>query len=324
MISRLFGLYRKSPFWLRNILSRSTWPLRLAMLPWSRIRVGGYQMQLDFMDNAAFKYYTDRERYEAAECNAFLRSIACNPGCYVLDIGANYGPFTLAAAQLHRLGLVREIHAFEPDRRPARALQGSVRANHLEEVVRVHQVIVGEAEGTERLFVNARSSADNRTHRITSAPIQVRDSYEVPCRTIDAVLEQSGVPLNSQFIIKMDIQGNEARAFRGMRKLLAQAAGVMVFFEHFPYLTRSAGIDPEQYLSELAGLRATEFYEIGEDELQRLPSFDNFLKSALALEQKAEHRIEGPGANYVLVRGMNSGGLNPAGSTQPLTVLRAA
>jgi FkbM family methyltransferase len=304
MISLLFAIYRKSPFWLRNILGHATWPLRFVMLPWSRIYMGGYSMQLNFSDNAAFKYFVDRERYEELECNAFLRTIAWNPGCYVLDIGANYGPFTLAAGHLHRLGVIHQIHAFEPDVRAARALRSSIASNQLEAVAKVHEMIVGETEGVEQLFVNARSSADNRTHRVTTSPIRVQQTQAIPCRTIDGVMHDERVPFGGRFIIKMDIQGNEARALRGMQKILDQAEGIVIFFEYFPYLVQSAGIEIALLHEELLRINATKFYEITDEKLVCLNGFDDFLRSARELEKMAERHIEGPGGNYIFSRGM--------------------
>jgi FkbM family methyltransferase len=304
MIARLFGLYRKSPFWLRNLIARGTWPLRLALLPFRTIKIGGYRMTLDFRDNASFKYYTDRERYEQAEQTAFLRAIVHNPGSYVLDIGANYGPFTLAAGQLQRLGVIERIFAFEPDRRPYQALCDSVRRNKLENLISVCQAIVSDRSGQETLFVNARSSADNRTHQVTSAPIRVRATYEVPSITIDAALRQAGVPAKSRFIIKMDIQGNEAVAFRGMRETLAQAEGYVLFFEHFPYLLRSAGTDPKQYAEFFRTLGADAFYEV-HDQVTRLDGVHGLLAAFDDIERRDETCIEGPGSDFIIAKGMH-------------------
>ena len=312
MIAKLFGLYRASPFWLRNMMARATWPVRLAMLPFGTIRVGGYRMVLDFMDNASFKYYTDRERYELAETTAFLSSILHNPGAYVIDVGANYGAFTLAAAQLGPFRVFQRILAIEPDRRACAALRKSIRKNHFHEFVDLHQVIAGDRDGRETLFVNARSSADNRTHKVTSSPIRVRAKYEVDCTTIDSLLAESSIPLDSRFIVKMDIQGNEAVAFRGMQTALRRAKGFLVFFEHCPYLIESAGINIAEYCEFLESLQADAIFEIGTDDVVRLDGFRGLLDSFRALESTPETRMEGTGSNYVLCRGMNLGGLESA------------
>lgn len=308
MISKLFSLYRNSPFWLRNIIAKLTWPIRLMMIPFRIIRIGGYSMVLDFADNASFKYYTDRERYEYIEITLFLSCIMRNPGAYVIDIGANYGAFTLSAAHLGRFNLFKKIIAIEPDRRPYKALSKSIERNGFSNMVQLYQLIVGDREAKETLFVNARSSADNRSHKMKT-PIRVREKYSVSCTTIDSLLTKISVPLNSKFIIKMDIQGNEPRAFKGMSKILAQAEGFIVFFEHCPYLIESAGIDIEDFIIFLKNLQVDMIFQV-EGDIVLLNGFEGLLKSFRALTKNEETRMEGSGSDYILCKNMDLGNLN--------------
>jgi FkbM family methyltransferase len=309
MISKLFGLYRNSPFWLRNILGNLTWPLRLMMMPFRTIHLGGYDMVLDFTDNASFNYYSNRERYEYIAISAFLSCIIRNPDAYVIDVGANYGAFSLVAAHLGRFNVFKKIIAIEPDRRPYNALCKSIEKNGFGNMIQVFQLIVGDYESKETLFVNARSSADNRTHKLSTSPIKIREKYGVTCMTIDALLSKISVPLNSKFIIKLDIQGNEPRAFKGMSKTLAQAEGFVVFFEHCPYLINSAGLDIEDFISFLESLQVGVIFQV-EDDIVPLDGFKGLLKSFRDLTAKEETRMEGSGSNYILCKNMDLGRLH--------------
>lgn len=261
-------------------------------------------MTLDFLDNASFKYYVEREKYESDEVSAFLSCIVSNPDCYVLDIGANYGPYTLAAANLGRSHLIRKIIAIEPDPRPYAALCRSIVRNRFQNMVNVHRCIVSDHVGEEILFVNVRSSADNRTFRVTSAPISVRAQHSVTCTTIDQILEDSSVSKSSKFIIKMDIQGNEPRAFRGMKETLLQAEGFVVFFEHARYLIESAEFEIPEYYKLLKDIRFDQVYQISEKGIIQLDGIDGLLKSFDELDSKVEKKMQGPGGNYVLCRNM--------------------
>lgn len=302
MISRLFQVYRASPFWLREAISRATWPLRVAMRPFRTIDMGSYSMVLDFDDNASFKYVADRGRYEHTEVQAFLRAIAHNPGCVVVDLGANYGAFTLAAGHLAELGLARRIVAVEPDRRPFEALRESVRRNGYDSFTTVHQVIAGDSPGRETIFVNARSSADNRSHRVTSSPIRVRDSYEVECVTIDELLARLGETGTAPLVVKMDIQGNEPRALRGMRGALEAAPGWVLLFEHAPYLIESAGIELGPYEDELIALGADEMVEIRGRELSPIAGPDALRTVFERLGTTTTTRMQGVGTNLVFAK----------------------
>jgi FkbM family methyltransferase len=304
MIKRLFTFYRKSPFWLRNLISRLTLPIKILMSPFNSIRVGGYFMTLDYSDNASFKYYTDREKYELVEVTAFLNAIVHNPQVCVIDIGANYGAFTLAAAHLYRFNIIEKIIAIEPDIKPYNSLRQSLDKNNFSGVD-LHQLIVGDSYGKENLFINARSSADNRTHGVTTAPIRVQKTYEVKSTTVDILLRESNISLNSKFIIKMDIQGNEPRAIKGMIDTLKSSEGFVLFFEHCPYLIESADLDLSEYVEMLKSLQIDSIYEILSSEIVMLSGFSQLEDRFNQLINQEETRMQGPAANFVLVKNMN-------------------
>jgi FkbM family methyltransferase len=305
MISFLLSLYRKSPFWLRNVMAKLTWPIRILMSPFSTIKIGSHKMALNFSDNASFKYYVDRERYEYIEVTAFLASIIHNPGSYVIDIGANYGSFALFAANLGRFNCFKKILAIEPDRRPYNALVKSVKQNGFEKFIEPFQLIVGDQETKQRLFVNSRSSADNRSHQVTDSSIDVREINEVNATTLDSLLETSGIDLNSKFIIKMDIQGNEPRAFKGMSKALAQSQGFILFFEHAPYLIKSAGSEISDFIDFIKTLQLDHIYEIAGDDIIALDGFEGLFDSFNTLENTEEKNMQGSCSNYIFCKGMD-------------------
>jgi len=279
------------------------------MQPFRTIRLGGYSMRLDFGDNASFKYFSDRENYEKAELNAFIGCVIRNPAALVIDIGANYGAYTLAAANLSRYGVASTILAIEPDPRPCAALRASAKLNHFDKYVRVFPNIVSDHNGDETLYINARSSADNRTGVVTTAPISIHATRRVQARTVDQILEESSVDKRKQFIIKMDIQGNEPRALAGMKELIAQCDGFILFFEHCRYLIDSAQCSYNDYLMHLAALEGDEFYRIEKGTLRKLPGragsgFQLLLKEFEELDRQVETKMQGSGGNFVIVRGL--------------------
>jgi FkbM family methyltransferase len=304
MIKYLFSLYRKSPFWLRNVIGYLTFPVKAVMFPFSSIYIGGYRMYLDYRDNASFKYFSDREKYELAEITAFLKAIIYNRETYVVDIGANYGAFSLAAANLCRFGLIKKVIAIEPDLRPYSALKKSLSKNCFYDVD-LYNLIIGDTSSAEKIFINARSSADNRTHNITTAPIRIQTFYEVNSVTLDQLLSQAGIEYESFFVIKMDIQGNEPRAIKGMKSTLSNAKGFILFFEHAPYLIESACIDDEEYINNLKSLEADYIYEICGGSIVHLPSFSDLSIKLRQLKLQTETRMQGSVSDFVLVKNMN-------------------
>ncbi len=262
-------------------------------------------MCLDFRDNASFKYFTDRDRYEHVEITAFLQAVARHPDSFVIDVGANYGAFSLTtAASLGRAGMVRRIVAVEPDGRAFAALERSVRLNGFEHWISPRRFIASDVDGEETLFENARSSADNRTHAVGAATIRVRRTTVVPAITLDRLLREEGVVAGDRLIVKLDIQGNEFRALRGMRTTLDAARGFLLFVEHFPYLVESAGLSIDGYYAFMRQLGLTDFWEVGDGSIRHLRSFDEWVDSAEQLRHARDPRLQGAGTNYILGRAM--------------------
>lgn len=303
MVGKLFAIYRCSPFWLRNVIAYLVWPLRLLMLPFKTIRINGYYMVLDFSDNASYKYLTDKDKYEYTEISAFINAIKKNDGAFVIDIGANYGAFTLAAASLGA-EKCSKIISFEPDKRPHNALFRSIRKNNYEDRVTLLRKMVGNAVTKETLYVNNRSSADNRTHCVSTSPIKVREQYQVECTTVDETCHQLNIPYDSRFIIKIDIQGNEPRAFEGMAKVLEKSKGFVLFFEYAPYLIRSAGLEVQDFSEAVSKMEADEVFKIKKEELIPLDGIVGLIKNFKEFEQSEETKMEGACTDYILIKNM--------------------
>ena len=303
MVGRLFAVYRRSPFWLRNIIAYLVRPLRFAMLPFKTININGYCMVLDFSDNASFKYLTDKGQYEYTEVSAFLNAIKHNEGAFVMDIGAHYGAFTLAAAGLGA-EKCKNIIAFEPDRRPYNALVRSIRKNGFEDRITLFRKMVGDDIKKETLYVNRRSSADNRTHCISTSPIKVREQYAVECTTVDQTCRQLNIPYDSRFIIKIDIQGNEPRAFKGMAGVLDKSEGFVLFFEYAPYLIRSAGLGVDDFSHAISKMEFDEAFEISNEKLIPLEGIEGLMMKFKALQHTKETKMEGACADYILIKNM--------------------
>jgi FkbM family methyltransferase len=261
-------------------------------------------MVLDFTDNASFKYASDRERYEPLETKAFLATICANPGCNVVDLGANYGAYTLAAGQLSKQGAAARVVAVEPDDRPFRALSRSIALNGLGPTVSVHQLIAGDRDGIENLWVNARSSADNRTHSVATSKIRVRETYQVQTTTVDNLLSSLHVPLSRPLVVKMDIQGNEPRAFYGMAEALATAACWVVLFEHAPYLIESAGIDLKEFLQWMFQCSFDSAYvSIRNDSFHKLDDKAALGEALVHLDPDPSYKGEARASNFLIARG---------------------
>jgi FkbM family methyltransferase len=190
--------------------------------------------------------------FEPFEKGIFGEIICSNPDCLVIDIGASYGVYTLFACELASHGFGRKVVSVEPDRRVFEKLSESIRNNGFgENVMLINKAASDNDDKQVTLFVNASGSVDNRS--FTHGQIQISDSYDVDAVTIDSIItdvEKDGIKPQT-IIVKIDIQGNEPRAIRGMSKTLSNYQSIAVLLEFDDTLLRNAGFDSSEFANEL-------------------------------------------------------------------------
>lgn len=186
---------------------------------------------------------------EKAETEEFLRLV--KPGMTVVDLGANIGYYTVLAAKL--VGEAGRVHAFEPDADNLALLRANVELNAAKNVT-VHPCAAGEAKGTLTFYL----SRESPTRHSVVAPPDDPGAKDAPSRQVDVVAVDEALAGAEADVLKMDIEGGELAALKGMKRLLASARLKTVFIEvNRPYLT-ARGIDPEDVLRPLtaAGFKA--------------------------------------------------------------------
>jgi FkbM family methyltransferase len=165
------------------------------------------------------------------------------PGSMAVDVGANIGFFTLPLSRA--VGASGRVAAFEPD--PAnldmlnRALKREGRDN-----VDVVAAALGEKDGTVSLFLNADHPAD---HRIYPAGEHTKGPA-VTLRSLDSYLAQSAQKRIIS-LVKIDVQGAELLALRGMKKTLTENPQARMIVEFCPEMLQACGTPPDELLGFL-------------------------------------------------------------------------
>jgi FkbM family methyltransferase len=173
--------------------------------------------------------------WEAGDTALFQELL--RPGMTFVDIGAHVGYFSLLAAPL--VGETGRVLAFEPHPENFELLQANVRNRSLTNVS-CYPWAVGAANGRASLYLAVDNSGD---HRIEPAE-EERTRIEVPLVALDSVPEITP-PLQA---VKIDIQGAEEAAVRGMERLLAASPEVFLVLEFWPYGIERSGGDPRRVL----------------------------------------------------------------------------
>jgi FkbM family methyltransferase len=164
------------------------------------------------------------------------------PGMTILDVGANQGLYTLLVADLVRPG---KVFAFEPQPILYQQLVSNVAVNKVDNVVCNNLAVSGSA-GRLTLQPGRINWGDNR---IVIGPAATPDQIEVNAVRLDDRFADQTVDF-----LKMDIQGWEAEALFGARRLLERNLNLIVMFELWPYGLLKAGSSAEALLTFLRDL----------------------------------------------------------------------
>ncbi len=171
---------------------------------------------------------------EAPYCVSILR-----PGETFVDVGANWGYYTLLASD--KVGCTGRIVAIEADPRNYALLHRTITLNHLKQVECI-QIAVGPESGTVQ-FVTCPENLPNQgishikgLHRPTSLAgnrakmeSNIQQVFNVEARPLDLILKEANI--HHVDLLKMDIEGAEALAVQGMKQGLNQQTYRRIFLE---------------------------------------------------------------------------------------------
>jgi FkbM family methyltransferase len=213
-------------------------------------------------------YWLLRGKYERHTRTLFEDAV--KPGMRVLDIGAHIGYFTLLAARA--VGPTGRVYSFEPDPDNYRFLCHNVALNGMEGVVTTVPKAVADTSGI-RPFV-----ADTKHSVVSSFLREGRSDSAMPveCTTVDDFLDGREID-----VVKLDVEGAELEALRGMRRTLTETSQVAMFVECNPTALASAGASVRELLDELDALQL-EARVIDERQRTLLPITSELLKPELA------------------------------------------
>ena len=177
-------------------------------------------------------------KYEEFESGLF--SSLVKPGMVVLDVGAGWGHYTCLAARI--VGGEGKVLAFEPDPDVFRALARNVRAGRFTNV-KLFQCAVSDSSGPRALSLTGVVGGQS-VQRLG------RGARTVMTRT--AKLDD--MPLGKIDLIKMDIDGGEFFALKGMQRLVNENESVMLLLEFWPAYQIASGVNPLSLVDMIIGM----------------------------------------------------------------------
>lgn len=209
------------------------------------VELPGFNMYVRPNDNFIGAVIAREKRYEPHVTRVLTGLLA--EGQTFVDIGANIGYFSLLAASL--IGRAGCIIAFEPNPANCDLLHRSIAANGFEELIALHPLAVAESRQTIH-FSTAGVGSNGRVINPAEAAAEV-----IALPTVEAVaLDEALAGEERVDVIKLDIEGAEARAWRGMQAILARHKPVLLFEFSPTLLERTSEVDPVAFLEEVSRL----------------------------------------------------------------------
>lgn len=217
-------LYRLGPMtrWLRRTINRS---VPSGVQPY-RIAAGALRGNWLLLD-----LQVDKDlwlgSYEPDVVQAILRFVP--PSGIAYDLGANIGYTSLLLAQT--LGPAGQVFAFEPLRQNVERLQQAIRLNHLESRITIVPAAVGAAGGKAMFRVHTSVSM-GRLEAGAGRDDGFVDNIPVDVVRLDDFVFGDGHPPPD--VVKLDLEGGEGPALRGMERLLRDSRPCLLIELHGP------------------------------------------------------------------------------------------
>lgn len=190
---------------------------------------------------------------QSEEFENFL--LKCSDSMFLLDIGAHFGVFSLAAAHFGGKAV-----AIDPSPIATRMIARQSALNGLTDRIRIIQAAVSDEIGAVGMLSSGVFS--DGYFKIAQGRAK-RELTRTQATTIDQLASEHGTPTH----IKIDVEGQEAAVLRGGQKTLIQSSPIL-FLELHNEMVIAEGGDPSLALDELTQLRY-ETFALGGNSLGR-------------------------------------------------------
>jgi FkbM family methyltransferase len=205
------------------------------------VDLGGFKLYVrldDFFTGAVIARVHAYEPHVTAQVKRLLQ-----PGDFFVDIGANVGHFSMLAA--HLVGPEGTVIAFEPLPANCELIRLSMAENQFDNIRLYPYAVAEQAKMIEMLAEGTQSNA--RLAQADDIGRKGARKWPIEAVVLDDFL--AGVPRID--LVKLDIEGAEPRAWRGMKELI-QSHRPYVITEFFPdFIRRTSQIRPQSFLEML-------------------------------------------------------------------------
>lgn len=226
--------------WLRSPATTLRWFLDSVNFYAGRTKLLPLTPELNIVCHPhAYRAVIDAQVNDPSQRAEFQHFVSlCSASMYLLDIGAHYGVFSIAAA----LKGGRAV-AVEPSPAAVHMIEKQVRINQCEDKVQIVRTAVSDSTGDIGLL---SSGVFSHGYFKVAPGRPERELTHLPATTIDELVCRFGIPTH----IKIDVEGHEAAVLRGARGVLTERSPILLLELHNE-MVRADGGDPEAAFDEL-------------------------------------------------------------------------
>lgn len=264
LLAQLTTLFHLFPQPVRLAANRPLERLKIReRLPGVRVQYpGAFAFPIPAGDPMYTRIFTEGA-WEPKETSAIRRLL--RPGDFALDVGGNYGWFSLAMAS--SVGPDGLVWAFEPVRTFASQLRSNIELNELDNV-QVFDLAIGASHGEVGINV-----FEGLPHGHASAATLGRSDFvtsQVPLRTLDELVDLH--PDRAPALIKVDVEGFELQVLEGSQALLKGSDPPIWVLEVNEETSAALGYQPSRLISVLTSHASYKIYTLNRHRLKRMYS----------------------------------------------------
>jgi FkbM family methyltransferase len=183
--------------------------------------------------------------YERLELEAFRE--VCRSSGTIIDVGGNIGLYSVVGGLAMPKG--GRLYSFEPIAENISYLRRNVSLNELEQTVVPIDAAVGDQNGRMTIYLAENTAIHSAAPRDARHKENFRLVDQV---SLDSYLAENGI--TDVDALKIDVEGFEGRVLAGAAKVIKDQMPTL-FVEYIPFLLRSCGCDPHDFVSLVSGYR---------------------------------------------------------------------
>lgn len=210
-------------------------------------------MYLDPYDIAVVPHIALERIWEREITYAWLATLEkdVRPDPVVVDIGANFGYYSVFAAQMNRKR--GKVILFEANPNLHHYIHKTLSVNWLNENTIVENTALSNKKGTSKLNIfkdYIGSSSMQSIERLMSynghqMNVEAESTVTVPTIDLDSYCKMNKIKKID--LIKMDIEGYEETAYEGMRRIVKESPNLILFME----FTKGGYENPQKFYAQL-------------------------------------------------------------------------